>query len=76
MPSNGCAYYDVPPTHQGNQHAESGPCLILVHHDVNAGMQGWLVLLQGEGIVAALIDDLLGDGALAVECAGGDNCSL
>jgi hypothetical protein len=37
-------------------------------HDV--GMQGWLVLLQGEGIVTALIDDLLGDGALTVECVG------
>ena len=34
-------------------------------------MKRSLISLQGQGVVAALIDDLLGDGALAIERVGG-----
>ena len=37
----------------------------------HVAMQRSLVALQRQGIVAALIDDLLGDGALAIERVGG-----
>ena len=43
-------------------------------HDVV--MKRSLISLQGEGIVAALIDDLLGDGALAIERVGSHDRSF
>ena len=38
-------------------------------------MQAALVALQCHDAVAPLLDDRLGDGALAVECVDGDECS-
>jgi GT2 family glycosyltransferase len=40
------------------------------------GMQRSLVALQRQHVIAALIDDLLGDGALAVERVGGNDRAL
>jgi len=40
----------------------------------NVIMKRSLISLQGQGVVAALINDLLGDGALAIERVGGHDC--
>ena len=39
-------------------------------------IQRLLIALQRQRVVAALIDDLLGDGPLAVQCIGGDDGAL
>jgi len=36
-------------------------------------VQPRLIAFQREGVIAALVDDLLGDGALAIERVGGDD---
>ena len=49
----------------------------IVEMQHNVVMKRSLISLQGQGVVAALIDDLLGDGALAIERVGGhDRFSL
>src|SRR3984957_4933220 len=51
----------------------AGGIVEIQHHVI---MKRSLISLQGEGIVAPLIDDLLGDGALAIERVRGHDRSF
>lgn len=48
----------------------------IVEEQADIRMQGGLIALQRQGVIAAAIDDLLGDGALAVERVDGHDRAL
>lgn len=56
--------------------AHAGPALWIVERRAYVIVQGALVAPQGQGIVAALVDDRAGDLALVVERVRGHDCAL
>ena len=55
--------------HGGGRHAR----LRVIEEDLDVVEQRRLIVLEGQHVVAPLVDDLLGDVALAVERLGGHN---